>query len=164
MSTASSTGADEIDAVMLTKPTKNINLNGNVEANLRVSPQPPTETDCNSEDSSLSDSDRTLVESYSPYVPESSENGALNSHENGTNGRSAIRAYYFKCEEYTEPAITSDMEPVQVLKVLVDKSMIMGKLKEHLEPIVKVPQSHFKIVRHNDVECSRMSEQLNTFE
>lgn len=155
---------------MLTKLTKKLNLNGTSDAAQRVSPQPPTttETDCNSEDSSLSDSDRTLVDDNSPFVSDNrglSPDDRVGDHKNVALNcdRNTIRSYYFKCEEYTEPAITSDMEPVQVLKVLVDKSMIMGKLKDHLETIVKVPQAYFKICRAHSIECSRMSEQLSSF-
>lgn len=165
-----SSGVDEVDARMLAKPIKNNNNSHGDE--IRGSLISTNENDCNSEDSSLSDSDRTLVESYSPYSAMCADqfmqiptDGSDIANTSETSKRSAN--LYFKCEEYTEPALTPESEPTQALKVMVDNSMIIGKLKERLEPIVKVPQAYFKIFRHTtssyERECSKMTEQLTTF-
>lgn len=87
------TSCDVVDAMMLGPPsfdTTNDILNNNTHTNSirRVSPLPPPPdgTECNSEDSSLSDSDRTLVDDLnqshtsSPIFPDPS----LSSPENET--------------------------------------------------------------------------------
>lgn len=138
--------------------------------------------DCNSEDSSLSDGDRTLVESLpdnlnhcnlSPPTPETdlllSSSGGDSGINSSPNTSTSSRSYYFKATEIQEGS-TGDGDcggEVKLLKVTVDKNMIMGKLKQELESIIKVPSIYFKISRlvnsQNYNECTRMTESLNAF-
>lgn len=56
---------------------------------------------------------------------------------------------------------------VVVLKVLVDKRMRLSTLKKDLESLVGVPVEYFKVFRlsnSGEVECSCLTEQLNTYE
>lgn len=167
----------------------------------RVSPLPPLEaTECNSEDSSLSDSDRTLVDvaqddlshiSSTSHSPACSDPGHLSSPDDSHRGAisdcdpdndvemasvpspcppAKQRFYYFRATPFVEPGVSTDDEPQQMLKVLVDRSMSIGTLKRHLEPVIRVSHQYFKIfyaskacANTKSTELTRLSETLSTF-
>ncbi|KAK9300885.1 hypothetical protein QLX08_006588 [Tetragonisca angustula] len=126
----------------------------------------------NSEDSSLSDSDKTLVgdapgdENFQlPYLSSSTSNRAIKMlNQVGLENWDNIiddSEYYFKatpCTNHNE----------KFLKVLVDKRMIFNTLKKNLEPYVGVPAEYFKICRYFDEcsesECSCLLSQLVSYE
>ncbi|XP_048515224.1 ubiquitin carboxyl-terminal hydrolase 47 isoform X2 [Athalia rosae] len=125
----------------------------------------------NSEDSSLSDSERTLmgdtpdygncvqspssntekVNAYQPYNPNHIENWDVEDESE----------YYFKAVPHSE-------DSVKLLRVLVDKRMQLSTLKKDLEPLVGVPVEYFKVFRHSsdsgETECSRLTEQLSCYQ
>lgn len=161
---------DEVDAKPLnSKQTKVISFTASsvVTNNLM-------EAESNSEDSSLSDGDRTLVESppgdlsrnNSPIVLESFINDDEAPLENGFATKKPP-SLFFKATEYFEPTPRTDNEPQAMLKVLVDRNMQIGKLKENLEPILKVSRTYFKIFKTSahgtEMECNRMSESLCSY-
>ncbi|XP_068965788.1 ubiquitin carboxyl-terminal hydrolase 47-like isoform X1 [Bombus flavifrons] len=126
----------------------------------------------NSEDSSLSDSDKTLVgdapgdEDFQlPYLPSSTSNRAIKMlNQVGLENWDNIiddSEYYFKATPYTN-------HNEKFLKVLVDKRMIFNTLKKNLEPYVGVPAEYFKICRYFDEcgesECSCLLSQLVSYE
>ncbi|CAK9829042.1 Ubiquitin carboxyl-terminal hydrolase 47 [Anthophora retusa] len=110
----------------------------------------------NSEDSSLSDSDKTLVgdapgddDFQLPYLPPSTTNRTTKMLNqvgvDNWNSSTDSSDYYFK--------VTSvNSHNGKFLVVLVDKRMIYNTLKERLEPHVGVPADYFKIRRLYD-EC-----------
>nr|CAD7396000.1 unnamed protein product [Timema poppensis] len=149
-----------------------------------------------SEDSSLTDSDRTIVgdapdeclaqlSSPSDSPPGSDQQNVSSPEEGNTNTyhsfakepsgatenwddeeadtyNTASRAsnYYFRATPYKE-------DSHKMLKVLVDKRMILGTLKKDLETYVGVPLEYFKIYRlysnQQEYECARLTETLSTF-
>lgn len=175
--------------MMMAKPTNNgtcastspLNIPNHVYtprygSNLPLS----NEVECNSEDSSLSDSDRTLVESVhdDSNIVSSTSHSPINSDQqlsspedpigklsDDSSSRSKSRVLYFKAVEFTEQPYKAGMEPYSMLKVLVDRSMLIGKLKEHLQSVLKVPMEYFKLYRTtlDACECTRMTESLNSF-
>ncbi|XP_067012676.1 ubiquitin carboxyl-terminal hydrolase 47 isoform X2 [Anabrus simplex] len=150
-----------------------------------------------SEDSSLTDSDRTLVgdvpdeclaQLSSPSnSPPGSDQQNISSPEEGTTNtyhsfakveqeqpenwddedvdtqNAATRAlnHYFKAVPYT------DNDNQKMLKVLVDKRMLLGTLKKDLEPHVGVPMEYFKIYRlysvQQEFECARLKDTLSSY-
>ncbi|PSN42002.1 Ubiquitin carboxyl-terminal hydrolase 47 [Blattella germanica] len=147
-----------------------------------------------SEDSSLTDSDRTLVgdvpdecmahlssPSNSPpgsdrHNISSPEEGNTNTYHSFTKEQpenwddeetetvgATTRAinYYFKAVPFT------DGDNQRMLKVLVDKRMILGTLKKDLEPYVGVPVEYFKVYRlytgQQEFECARLNESLTSY-
>lgn len=156
------------------------------------------ELESNSEDSSLSDGDRTLVDSAPDIADLSSTNNSpacsdtqLSSPEyhtrritdfdcdddTDTQNMYKSRKYYFKASIFDDAAVASSNsmtnstgeecnKPQKILKVLVDGGMILGTLKQKLEPFVKVPKEYFKIFRMSsltETECTRLTEQLSAF-
>ncbi|GLH00204.1 Ubiquitin carboxyl-terminal hydrolase 47 [Gryllus bimaculatus] len=169
------------------------------------SPQPPTDPEDEgigatghsdqsaSEDSSLTDSDRTLVgdvpdeclaQVSSPSnSPPGSDQQNISSPEEGTTNtyhsfqteqsenwddevdtnEATTRAlnHYFKAVPYLENGTQ------KMLKVLVDKRMLLGTLKNDLEPYVGVPQEYFKIFRmypmQQEYECARLKDSLSSY-
>ncbi|XP_069705284.1 ubiquitin carboxyl-terminal hydrolase 47 isoform X2 [Periplaneta americana] len=170
------------------------------------SPQPPGDTEDEgigatghsdqsaSEDSSLTDSDRTLVgdvpdeclaqlsspsnsppgsdrhnisspeegntNTYHSFTKEQTEN--WDDEETDTAGATTRATnYYFKAAPYT------DNDNQRMLKVLVDKRMLLGTLKKDLEPYVGVPVEYFKIYRlypgQQEFECARLTESLGSY-
>nr|CAD7439732.1 unnamed protein product [Timema bartmani] len=149
-----------------------------------------------SEDSSLTDSDRTIVgdapdeclaqlSSPSDSPPGSDQQNVSSPEEGNTNTyhsftkepsgaaenwddeesdtyNAASRAsnYYFRATPYKD-------DSHKMLKVLVDKRMILGTLKKDLETYVGVPLEYFKIYRlysnQQEYECARLTETLSTF-
>jgi len=147
----------------------------------------PATSECNSEDSSLSDSDRTLVDdsntnlgSISPIPPPMPRGLLRHSHHVDQNGNDES-SYFFKAilpsqkEGSTSGSIdsgnendeeTSDSsESHKILKIHADRRMSVGKLKELLQPFIKIPMEFFKIFRvlsmHSENECTRLGESLN---
>jgi ubiquitin carboxyl-terminal hydrolase 47 len=150
------------------------------------SPQPPGDTEDEgigatghsdqsaSEDSSLTDSDRTLVGdvpddclpqvSSSSSSPPGSDQHSVSSPEEGN-----TNTYHSFTKEQTEnwdddendsasattrttnfyfkAAPYTDNDNQRMLKVLVDKRVFIGQLKKYLEPYVGVPVEYFKICR-----------------
>ncbi|GAB0088457.1 Ubiquitin carboxyl-terminal hydrolase [Sergentomyia squamirostris] len=125
----------------------------NGEAN-GASSSPLPEPESNSEDSSLSDGDRTLVESL-PCANTSPQSSCCT--ENGEDSENNLA---FK-------AFPPSKKHSDIMKILVDRHMQIGMLKACLESHVGVPKKFFKIIRktliHTDVECTRMTESLIAF-
>lgn len=142
------------------------------------------EPESNSEDSSLSDGDRTLVGdvNVSPIVSaKNSPDQQLSSPDEPktVNGvfygdddtdmidDSKHRDLYFKVTYYEEPSTSESGEPTRILKVLVHKNTIIANLKRALEPYVKVPMEYFKIFRvissQSETECTRLNEKISIF-
>lgn len=167
---------DVVDSVAFALPT-NMNMNNNNNNN--------NNDNCNSEDSSLSDSDRTLVEDSfqmckSPPNPPSMHHSPYGDHcdQNGNDSKT----YFFKGimlkgrnmkngsagsvdsgnEETYEESADSELNQ-KILKVLVDKRMSVNKLKELIQPFVKIPMEYFKIFRqlHLENECTRLQDSLS---
>lgn len=138
---------------------------------------------CNSEDSSLSDGDKTLVDTAPDLADISSTNNSPSCSEahlsdpdiSGANFNTILdncpstnqRSYYFKATPYETPGNEERTEPQRMLKVLVDSGMIMGNLKLALEPHVRVPKEYFKIFRmplsDAETECTRLTDCVSTF-
>lgn len=171
---------DVVDAVMTMAPQVPLHSNNSHNSidTYRNSPNvmtlPVTELEIHSEDSSLSDGDRTLVESapdiadmadisstnnspaYSDTQMSSPEDhhGRITDFDDGIDERDTLdvslrtKQYYFKAAHFEEPSTDeTSPEPQKMLKVLVDTGMIVGNLKRALEPYVKVPKEYFKIFR-----------------
>lgn len=164
---------DEVDAMMVSKPTSMIGTNlsvngvGTVNEVRRTSPLPlATEADCNSEDSSLSDGDRTLVESVpddhnaSSTAANSLSDPQISSPEDAAQYDYSVTSknLYFKASIKMEGA-------VRVLNVVADQTMALGKLKERIQPYIMVPQHFFKLVKplngQAKTEYTDMSEPLS---
>ncbi|XP_046413365.1 ubiquitin carboxyl-terminal hydrolase 47 isoform X1 [Neodiprion fabricii] len=125
----------------------------------------------NSEDSSLSDSERTLMGDVPDYTncvePQFPNSGIvfdyappkLTRMENWDIDDESD--YYFKAIPHSE-------DSQKLLKVLVDKRMQLSTLKKDLEPLVGVPVEYFKVFRHSsdsgETECSRLTEQLSCYQ
>ncbi|XP_059615711.1 ubiquitin carboxyl-terminal hydrolase 47 isoform X2 [Phlebotomus argentipes] len=107
-----------------------------------VSPLPES----NSEDSSLSDGDKTLVES----LPSVSLNHSAKDEKKPQ--------YTFKAFPCEKRSTGNRMEkPIDVMKVLVDRRMQIGELKTHLEEHVGVPDRFFNVIRKfcsASIECT----------
>ncbi|KAL6422951.1 hypothetical protein ACFW04_010448 [Cataglyphis niger] len=124
----------------------------------------------NSEDSSLSDSDKTLVGDAPDGVDiEPQSWHRRNYRDYKISKQFEIENwdidddsdYYFRAKPYT------DSTQQKLLKVLVDKRMRLSTLKKDLEPFVSVPVDYFKIFRlsnSGESECSCLTEQLNSYE
>nr|XP_034183817.1 ubiquitin carboxyl-terminal hydrolase 47 [Osmia lignaria]XP_034183826.1 ubiquitin carboxyl-terminal hydrolase 47 [Osmia lignaria]XP_034183833.1 ubiquitin carboxyl-terminal hydrolase 47 [Osmia lignaria]XP_034183840.1 ubiquitin carboxyl-terminal hydrolase 47 [Osmia lignaria]XP_034183850.1 ubiquitin carboxyl-terminal hydrolase 47 [Osmia lignaria]XP_034183856.1 ubiquitin carboxyl-terminal hydrolase 47 [Osmia lignaria]XP_034183865.1 ubiquitin carboxyl-terminal hydrolase 47 [Osmia lignaria] len=114
----------------------------------------------NSEDSSLSDSDKTLVGDAPeddvfqlPYLPSKNRAIKMLNHIGLENWDNVIddSEYYVKVTPYMSSYR-------KCLKVLVDKRMTFSTLKKHLEPYVGVRSDYFKIFRYfnesGESQCS----------
>ncbi|XP_070171838.1 ubiquitin carboxyl-terminal hydrolase 47 isoform X1 [Polyergus mexicanus] len=124
----------------------------------------------NSEDSSLSDSDKTLVGDAPDGVDiEPQSWHRRNYRDYKISKQFEIENwdidddsdYYFRAMPYT------DSTQQKLLKVLVDKRMRFSTLKKDLEPFVNVPMDYFKVFRlssSGESECSCLTEQLNSYE
>lgn len=138
---------------------------------------------CNSEDSSLSDGDKTLVDTAPDLADISSTNNSPSCSDahlsdpdiSGANFNtsldnyplSMLRSYYFKATPYETCGTEERPDPQRMLKVLVDTDMIMGNLKSALEPHVRVPKEYFKLFRmpslDAETECTRLTETVGIF-
>lgn len=140
--------------------------------------------ECNSEDSSLSDSDRTLVDdsnftAINSEIP-SPPRGILRNSTFDHNGNDDSD-YFFKAvlpnqfekapsgsvdsgNENDDDTDTSDSQ--KILKVLADRRMSVNKLKMKLQPYVKIPCEYFKIFHvlaaQTENECTQLSASLST--
>lgn len=168
---------DVVDAVMNAPPI--IQYSANKPSNISCGQEPES----NSEDSSLSDGDRTLVGDVSPIDSVTSSPAHLDQQwpspdEPKTNGfdgdddtdmtdDTKARDLYFKAVYYEEPSTAESGEPARLLKVLVHKNIIIANLKHALAPYIKVPMEYFKIFRssstQNETECTRLSERISIF-
>ncbi|XP_076764175.1 ubiquitin specific protease 47 [Xylocopa sonorina] len=138
------------------KPTEDVPTR-NTSPQLGEGEEWHTPEQSNSEDSSLSDSDKTLVgdvpeddDVQLPYLSSSASNRAIKmlnqvELENWDNVMDDSE-YYFKATPYTN-------HNEKCLKVLVDKRMVFNTLKKNLEPYVGVPSEYFKIYRYFDELC-----------
>ncbi|XP_055315105.1 ubiquitin carboxyl-terminal hydrolase 47 isoform X3 [Sitodiplosis mosellana] len=174
---------DVVDAVMKSPPIVQLDYRSATN-----SAHNQMEPESNSEDSSLSDGDRTLVGDVSPMLSASNSPACSDQHlsspEDHTkiNGdaygdddtdmldvNQAAKKYYFKATYYEEPIIVdNNEEPIRrTLSVLVDSHINVANLKRVLEPYIKVPMEYFKIFRHNssqnEIECTRLTEDLRSF-
>ncbi|KAJ6641819.1 Ubiquitin carboxyl-terminal hydrolase 47 [Pseudolycoriella hygida] len=183
-----SDSTDVVDAVMHAAPlsTQNHTTTSDYYRNYNV--PLPLELESCSEDSSLSDGDRTLVDSAPEMADVSSTNNSptcsdtqMSSMEynskryndfdcdddNETVEVTKARNYYFKAVYFEEPYKDVDnVKTNRMLKVLVDKGMIIGNLKRALEPYIKVPKEYFKIFKttsNTETECHRLTESLCIF-
>lgn len=145
----------------------------------------PISGECNSEDSSLSDSDRTLVDdsnciaACSP-TPPPPPRGPLKCHFGDQNASDDVHCYFkavlpTRIEGSSAGSVdsgnendedTSDTsENQKILKVYADRRMSINKLKELLQPYVKIPMEYFKIFRvlsmHSENECTKLSESVH---
>lgn len=169
---------DVVDAVMNSPPI--IQFTANKASSIACNQEPES----NSEDSSLSDGDRTLVGDVSPIDSVTSSPAHFDQQwpspdEPKTNGifdgdddtdmadDSKMRDLYFKAVYYEEPSATESGEPARLLKVLVHKNIIIANLKNALAPYIKVPMEFFKIFRmssaQNETECTRLNERISIF-
>lgn len=164
---------DVVDAVMNSPPLIQYVPNNKINHNTQS-----LETESNSEDSSLSDGDRTLVGDVSPVE---SIITARAFFEQPWPSRDEIRKScadedlvfdtkhrdsYFKAVYYEEPMTGESSEPTRILKVLVHKNLIVGNLKRALAPYIQVPMEYFKIFRYTssvETECSRLNEKICMF-
>lgn len=179
---------DVVDAVMNAAPLNVQNHTTTSEYYRNYHAPLPLELESCSEDSSLSDGDRTLVDSAPDMADVSSTNNSptcsdtqMSSMEyhtkryndfdcdddNDTVEVTKTRNYYFKAVYFEEPYKDNDNTNTnRMLKVLVDKGMIIGNLKRALEPYIKVPKEYFKIFKttsNTETECHRLTESLNIF-
>lgn len=169
---------DVVDAVMKSPPIVQLDYRS---AHNQMEPE------SNSEDSSLSDGDRTLVGDVSPMLSNSppcsdqhlsspdDDHTKINGDAYGDDDtdmldvNQAAKKYYFKATYYEEPIIVdNNEEPIRrTLSVLVDSHINVANLKRVLEPYIKVPMEYFKIFRHNssqnEIECTRLTEDLRSF-
>lgn len=180
---ATATGsADVVDAVMNSPPlVQYVNIHAAHNQTHRH-----LELESNSEDSSLSDGERTLVGDVSPNLSSINNSPACsdqhlsspedhmktNGYYNGDDDTDMLnvgqpKKYYFKAQYYEEPTTMESDEPVRMLRVLVHNQMIISNLKRALEPFIKVPMEYFKIFRigasQTETECTRLKEDLSQF-
>jgi ubiquitin carboxyl-terminal hydrolase 47 len=133
----------------------------------------PCSSECNSEDSSLSDSDRTLVDD--------SNLATSRLHQCDQNGNDET-TYFFKgilpnqsnvssngsvdSGNENDEDTTDTSESQKVLKIFADRRMSVNKLKMKLQPFVKIPMEYFKIFHvlaaQTENECTQLSASLNT--
>lgn len=176
------TGADVVDAVMNSPPiVQYVNIHtAHNQTHHHLEPE------SNSEDSSLSDGDRTLVGDVSPNFSSTNNSPACsdqhlsspedhtktNGYYNGDDDTDMLdvnpsKPYYFKANYYEESSSMESDEPVRMLKVLVHNHMIVANLKRALEPFIQVPMEYFKIFRigasQTETELTRLTEDLTLF-
>lgn len=150
-------------------------------------------TDSNSEDSSLSDNDRTLVEddvhtqlngdvSNLHFTNGISTNGFKDTDDDDEEESYLAECrnndYYFKVAPlvcYTtnnesgtqeETASSSNSDYEKVIKVLIDKRANHGYLKYRLQSYLKVPMEYFKLFKNSTVnqqEITLLKEELNAY-
>ena len=198
---------DVVDAVMTAAPAPPCLLNsiaveyifqipnssstssgGNVHNYMAVN-----EHESHSEDSSLSDGDRTLVDSGPDMgdFPSTNNSPACSDTQLSTPEYQTKRIsdfdcdddiesndltklkdnYYFRAVHYEETHGDYDESAAekkqQMLKVLADTKMTINQLKRSLEPFVRVPKEYFKIFRmsssQTETECTRLDENLTLF-
>lgn len=179
---SASAGADVVDAVMNSPPmVQYVNIHAaHNQTHHHLEPE------SNSEDSSLSDGDRTLVGDVSPnfssinnspacsdqHLSSPEDHTKTNGYYNGDDDTDMLdvgqsKQYYFKAHYYEESSSMESDEPVRMLKVLVHNHMIVAKLKRALEPFIRVPMEYFKIFRigasQTETELTRLTEDLTSF-
>ena len=141
-----------------------------------------------SEDSSLSDSDRTLVEdsnftAVSSSIPSPPPPRGILRHSTYDQNGNDDSDLFFKAvlpnqfvggaasssvdsgnENDEETSDSSDSQ--KILKVLVDRRMTVNKLKIKLQPYIKIPMEFFKIFHvpaaQNENECTKLASMLNS--
>uniref|UniRef100_A0A6B2EIY1 Ubiquitin carboxyl-terminal hydrolase 47 n=1 Tax=Phlebotomus kandelakii TaxID=1109342 RepID=A0A6B2EIY1_9DIPT len=142
----------------------------NGDAHGGASPLPES----NSEDSSLSDGDRTLVESLPPTASPQSSGTDWDEDDKKTVARAWRREKRaaerpqctFKAFACEKRSTGNRLEkPIDVMRVLVDRRMQIGELKTHLEEHVGVPKRYFNVIRKvcsTPIECP-MNESLLSY-
>ncbi|KAL1516679.1 hypothetical protein ABEB36_000560 [Hypothenemus hampei] len=167
-----------------------------VSPNLRVSPQPGASGMCgdgydqsNSEDSSLSDSDRTLIGDAPPDCLGLSSNSASPADQHMASPADPCQDvlgvlteemywdhpdscmdvqkdginYYFKVTSILETNSSNSQQPYRECRILADKKMTLETLKKHLEKVIRIPSAYFKVFRRNsliDDEWTRVKDTL----
>lgn len=183
---------DVVDAVMNSPPIVQLDYrcNSSAAATTLTNAHNQMEPESNSEDSSLSDGDRTLVGDVSPMLSASNSPACSDQHLSSPEDHMKIngdaygdddtdmldvqqnKKHFFKAVYYEEPVIgggeNNEEDGIRrVLSVLVDNTINIAHLKRVLEPYIKVPMEYFKIFRHNasqtEVECTRLTEDLRSF-
>lgn len=170
--------ADVVDAVMNSPPViQTYDYKTTMHTHL--------EPESNSEDSSLSDTDRTLVGDVSPMFSTSNSPVYSDQHLPSLDDHSKMNGdyyddddtvmldvaktknYYFKAVSCEEPITIDRDEPVHMLKVMVHRNMTIENLKRALEPFIKVPMEFFKIFRigstQTEIECTYLTDDLTSF-
>lgn len=184
--------SDTVDAVMSSPPMVQY-VNVHATHNHHSPPQQshqhqqqlhhPMEPESNSEDSSLSDGDRTLVGDVSPMLSTSNspvcsdqqlsspeDHSKHNGYYNGDDDTDMLdigQQYYFKAD-YIETLNTMESdEPIRRLNVLVHNKMKISELKRNIEPLIKVPMEYFKIFQmgksNMEIEVTNLSDDLTLF-
>uniref|UniRef100_A0A1L8DSM0 Ubiquitin carboxyl-terminal hydrolase 47 n=1 Tax=Nyssomyia neivai TaxID=330878 RepID=A0A1L8DSM0_9DIPT len=123
-----------------TTPVQELVVVENGENHGGLSPLPES----NSEDSSLSDGDRTLVESL-PAANTSSHSSCTENGEECDKQESEYTFRAFACRKQSTGV--KHEKPIDVMKILVDKRMEVDELKGYLEEHVGVPRKFFKLMR-----------------
>uniref|UniRef100_A0A7G3B1T1 Ubiquitin carboxyl-terminal hydrolase 47 n=1 Tax=Lutzomyia longipalpis TaxID=7200 RepID=A0A7G3B1T1_LUTLO len=119
---------------------------------------PLPEPESNSEDSSLSDGDRTLVESL-PAANTSSQSSCT---ENGEESDKQESEYTFKAYPcWKQSTGVKHEKPIDVMKILVDRRMEVDDLKVHLQEHVGVPKKFFKLMRKVIIPRELSNQTLN---
>lgn len=187
---------DVVDAVMNSPPIVQLDYRCNSSSSNTAAPTTlanahnQMEPESNSEDSSLSDGDRTLVGDVSPMLSASNSPACSDQHLSSPEDHMKIngdaygdddtdmldvqqnKKYFFKAVYHEEPVIgggdNNEEDGIRrLLSVLVDNTINIAHLKRVLEPYIKVPMEYFKIFRHNasqtEVECTRLTEDLRSF-
>lgn len=140
----------------------------------------PCPSECNSEDSSLSDSDRTLVDdsnlNATHVTPPSSLRNLYDCVDESSYFFKGILPNQAKAAGSSNASIdsgnendedtTDSSESQKILKVLVDRRMSVNKLKMKLQPYVKIPMEYFKIFHvlaaQTENECTQLSLSLSS--
>lgn len=138
-------------------------------------------SECNSEDSSLSDSDRTLVDDSNFTSIPSPPRGILRNSTFDQNGNDESE-WFFKAVlpnqfengvsgsvdsgNENDEDLSDTSESQKILKILADRRMSVNKLKTKLQPFVKIPMEYFKIFHvlaaQSENECTTLTAPLST--
>ncbi|KAK2527276.1 Usp47 [Columba livia] len=93
------------------------------------------------------------------------DSGTDSEYDESGKSRGEAQYMYFKSEPYT--ADEGSGEGQKWLVVHVDKRITLSAFKQHLEPFVGVPSSHFKVFRvyasNQEFESVRLNETLSSF-
>uniref|UniRef100_A0A7M4EEK9 Ubiquitin carboxyl-terminal hydrolase 47 n=1 Tax=Crocodylus porosus TaxID=8502 RepID=A0A7M4EEK9_CROPO len=93
------------------------------------------------------------------------DSGTDSEYDESGKSRGEVQYMYFKAEPYA--ADEGSGEGQKWLMVHVDKRITLSAFKQHLEPFVGVPSSHFKVFRvyasNQEFESVRLNETLSSF-
>ncbi|CRK93812.1 CLUMA_CG007339, isoform A [Clunio marinus] len=148
-----------------------------------------TSGECNSEDSSLSDSDRTLIDdsnftaTTNVVIPKPPRGGILRNSTFDKNGNDdESTEHFFKAilpnhfDRATSGSVdsgnendedtTDSSESQKILKVFADRRMNVNTLKMKLQRYIKIPMEYFKIFHvltaQSESECTQLTSSLNS--